>query len=319
MPLVEALLKRFPTDPAGADHRHAHRPRARAGAVRQRVDVRYVPIDLPGSVRRFFQRVQPQLADHSGNRDLAEPVSPLRPTRRAAGARERAHLAALGEQLSAAGRAVSRDALARHLHRGAEREDAERFVSIGANPARTHVVGNIKFDFGYPPDIEARGHELRRLLGRASSGVGGGQHAREGRRRVARRASRWCASASRMRCWCWCRGIRRASPMSPRRCAHRRCRSSRAPAVTPCTPNTQVFLLDTLGELAAVLRRGRCGVRRRQPGAHRRPQPARARGARPADPGGAAQFQFRGHRENAGRAGRGAHRAGRADAGNARG
>ena len=37
--------------------------RARAEALfGTRVDVRYVPIDLPGSVRRFFQRVQPQLA-----------------------------------------------------------------------------------------------------------------------------------------------------------------------------------------------------------------------------------------------------------------
>jgi hypothetical protein len=29
-------------------------------------------------------------------------------------------------------------------------------------PARTHVIGNIKFDFGYPPDMATRGQELRR-------------------------------------------------------------------------------------------------------------------------------------------------------------
>ena len=59
-------------------------------------------------------------------------------------------------------------------------EDAERFVSIGANPGRTHVVGNIKFDFGVPPDIEARGHELRRLLGvHRPVWVAGSTHAKE--------------------------------------------------------------------------------------------------------------------------------------------
>ena len=31
--------------------------------------------------------------------------------------------------------------------------DAERFRSLGANPARTHVTGNIKFDFELPPDV----------------------------------------------------------------------------------------------------------------------------------------------------------------------
>jgi hypothetical protein len=47
---------------AGGDHRHAT-GRARARALfKERVDVRYVPIDLPGAVRRFFQRVNPQLA-----------------------------------------------------------------------------------------------------------------------------------------------------------------------------------------------------------------------------------------------------------------
>ena len=40
--------------------------------------------------------------------------------------------------------------------------DAERFRSIGANPAKSHVTGNIKFDFELPADIAARGAALRR-------------------------------------------------------------------------------------------------------------------------------------------------------------
>ncbi len=57
------------------------------------------------------------------------------------------------------------------------RNDSCRSARI---PARTHVVGNIKFDFGYPPDIEARGHELRRLLGvHRPVWVAGSTHAKE--------------------------------------------------------------------------------------------------------------------------------------------
>ena len=39
--------------------------------------------------------------------------------------------------------------------------DAARFRSIGANPARTHVTGNIKFDFQPPRGIDERGLRWR--------------------------------------------------------------------------------------------------------------------------------------------------------------
>src|SRR5262247_3563159 len=61
-PLVNALLAKFPAVPMVVTTGTAT-GRARARAVfGSRVDVRYVPIDLPGSVRRFFERVRPQLA-----------------------------------------------------------------------------------------------------------------------------------------------------------------------------------------------------------------------------------------------------------------
>ena len=62
VPLVEALLARFPQIPLVLTT-VTPTGRARAEAIfKNRVDVRYVPIDWPGSVRRFFQRAQPQLA-----------------------------------------------------------------------------------------------------------------------------------------------------------------------------------------------------------------------------------------------------------------
>jgi 3-deoxy-D-manno-octulosonic-acid transferase len=59
-------------------------------------------------------------------------------------------------------------------------QDAERFCSIGASPERTHVVGNIKFDFSLPPNIESQGAALRRLLGMDRPvWVAGSTHAKE--------------------------------------------------------------------------------------------------------------------------------------------
>jgi 3-deoxy-D-manno-octulosonic-acid transferase len=58
--------------------------------------------------------------------------------------------------------------------------DAERFRSIGANPEHTHVVGNIKFDYSHPLNIEALGKQRRDSLGRDRPvWVAGSTHARE--------------------------------------------------------------------------------------------------------------------------------------------
>jgi 3-deoxy-D-manno-octulosonic-acid transferase len=59
--------------------------------------------------------------------------------------------------------------------------DAARFRELGANPQRTHVTGNLKFDFALPPDVTTKGHELRkhyaagRLVWVAGSTHGGGE------------------------------------------------------------------------------------------------------------------------------------------------
>jgi 3-deoxy-D-manno-octulosonic-acid transferase len=247
-PLVNALLARFPhvplvlttVTPTG---------RARAQSLfKDRVDVRYVPVDLPGAVRRFFARVRPRLAVI-----LETEIWPNLYNR----------CGKLGVPLVMASARISprsvnryrrlvglfRDALSHGIFIAAQSaEDAERFRSIGASSERTHVIGNIKFDFGYPPDIEARGHELRTLLGvQRPVWVAGSTHAKEEeilldahaliRQRytnallvmVPRHPPRFGDVASLLKD----RGI----PFVTRT-------SGAAPA-----PDTQVFLLDTLGEL----------------------------------------------------------------------
>jgi 3-deoxy-D-manno-octulosonic-acid transferase len=179
-PLVNALLARFPEVPLVLTT-VTPTGRARAQALfKDRVDVRYVPIDLPGSVRRFFDRVRPRLAvileteiwpnlyNRCGRLNVPLVMASARISPKSVNRYRRL----VG---------LFRDALSHGIFIAAQSaEDAERFRSIGASPQRTHVIGNIKFDFGYPPDIEARGHALRTLLGvDRPVWVAGSTHAKE--------------------------------------------------------------------------------------------------------------------------------------------
>jgi 3-deoxy-D-manno-octulosonic-acid transferase len=179
-PLVHALLERFPDVPLVLTT-VTPTGRARAQALfKNRVDVRYVPIDLPGSVRRFFERVRPRLAvileteiwpnlyNRCGRLNVPLVLASARISPRSVNRYRRL----VG---------LFRETLSHGIFIAAQSEDdAERFRSIGANAQRTHVIGNIKFDFGYPPDIAARGHELRTLLGvHRPVWVAGSTHAKE--------------------------------------------------------------------------------------------------------------------------------------------
>lgn len=125
------------------------------------VDLRYVPFDLPGSVRRFFDRTGPRLAM------ILE--TELWPNLYAECGRRRVPLVLASARLSP--RSIRRyllmvplfrQALSHGIVIAAQSEvDARRFQSIGALPARTHVTGNIKFDYQAPPEVAARGAHWR--------------------------------------------------------------------------------------------------------------------------------------------------------------
>jgi 3-deoxy-D-manno-octulosonic-acid transferase len=137
------------------------------GAARARllfgdeVLLRYVPFDLPGAVRRFFDRVQPKLAmiletelwpnlyGECGRRSVPLVLASARVSPRSVGKYRRLM-------------SLFRKTLSYGIVIAAQSEpDAERFRSIGATPGRTHVTGNIKFDFQPPEGIEALGRRWR--------------------------------------------------------------------------------------------------------------------------------------------------------------
>lgn len=159
--LVKELRRRYPdvpltlttVTPTGA-------ARARA-LLAGDVDVRFVPYDLTGSVRRFFDRVRPRLAviletelwpnlyDECGRRGVPLVLASARISPRSVG-RYRL-LASLFRKTLANGIVIAAQSPG----------DAERFRSIGANPERTHVIGNVKFDLHVADDHRERGAALR--------------------------------------------------------------------------------------------------------------------------------------------------------------
>ena len=164
--------------------------------------MRYVPFDLPGAVSRFFRRVQPRLAvifetelwpnlyRACGRRRIPLVLASARISARSVGRYQR-----LGRLFS--------DTLGQVAVVAAQGSaDAERFRSLGADVAGTHVTGNLKFDFELPPDIAARGAALRRQFAAAAAAVGGGQYARRWRRTGAHRHRAATARAgAAARCW----------------------------------------------------------------------------------------------------------------------
>jgi len=160
-PLVSALFRQYPALPLTVTTftpTGAARARALFGNMAQ---VRYVPFDLPGAVRRFFARVQPRLAvvfetelwpnlyRECGRRRVPLVLASARISARSAGRYRR-----LG--------ALFRETLSQTAVVAAQGpKDAERFRALGADPASTYVTGNIKFDFELPADIADRGARLR--------------------------------------------------------------------------------------------------------------------------------------------------------------
>lgn len=161
-PLVRALLARHP------EHTLVLTTVTPTGLARARmlfgtqVELRYVPIDLPGAVRRFFDRVRPCIAliletelwpnlyAECGRRDVPLVLASARISPRSVGRYRR--LVSLFRETLSHGIVIAAQS----------EEDAARFCSIGAAPERTHVIGNIKFDFQPPADVEARGNEWRK-------------------------------------------------------------------------------------------------------------------------------------------------------------
>ena len=165
-PLVRALLKRYPgvplvlttMTPTGSE-----RVRLLFG---DKVVHSYVPYDLATAVRRFFDWARPSLAiimetelwpnlyHECGQRGVPLVLASARISQRSLGRYRK--LIPLFRETLANGIVIAAQTPA----------DADRFRSLGANPERTHVTGNIKFDFELPHEVLHAGRALRELQAR---------------------------------------------------------------------------------------------------------------------------------------------------------
>ena len=163
-PLVRALIKRFPdrellittVTPTGAA-----RVRALFG---DEVHHSYIPFEFPNAVNTFFRKVNPEAA-------LIMETEIWPNLYRACGVRE-VPLILVSARISP--RSVPgyrkllpliRETLSHGIIIAAQSQpDADRFLSLGANPARTYVMGNIKFDVDPDPDVPGKGKAVRAEL-----------------------------------------------------------------------------------------------------------------------------------------------------------
>lgn len=159
-PLIRALRQRHPqrtlivttTTPTGAQ-------RVRA-LFADTVLHAYLPYDLPGAVNRFLDRVRP--------RQAIVMETEVWPNLYRACARRGIPIVLASARLSE--KSVRRyrrfagvfGAALRDMAIGAQTQtDAQRYIAIGANPARVLVTGNIKFDIEVPAQVSADGAALR--------------------------------------------------------------------------------------------------------------------------------------------------------------
>ncbi len=225
--------------------------RARARAVLPGIEVRYAPYDTPGCVGRAFDRLRPRLlvvletelwpnllrgAWHRGIPTLI------------ASARISARTTRWYTRLPGLLHAT----LAANVWVGAQSAlDAQRFAALGVDPARLHVVGNLKFERTMPAEIGARGARARaRYAPDRPVWTAGSTHA--GEEAVLLAAHRRLRAA-------WPRALLVLAPRHPERfggvaaaVAAQGFRCQRRSLERPqeaADPDSAVLLLDTLGEL----------------------------------------------------------------------
>ncbi len=247
-PLVRALRERFPgreillttVTPTGAA-----RVKSLYGDA---VHHCYIPFETPKAVKTFFDSVKPMLAlvmeteiwpnlyNECGKRRVPLVLVSARISPKSVG-RYRRLLP------------IFREALSHGILIAAQGEaDANRFLALGASPERTWIMGNIKFDYELPSDLQARGAAFReRYLGDRPVWIAASTHDKEEEQVLAAHRQVLAAMPD---------AVLILVPRHPERFATVASLLKRQgfgfasrTAADRCTPATEVYLGDTMGEL----------------------------------------------------------------------
>ncbi len=254
--LVRALRARYPAIPFVLSTATAT-GRARAQALfGDEIGIRFLPYDTPGSVRRFLKRIRPRLAII-----METELWPnlLHECRRCgvpvvfASARLTPKSVARYRRIGA----LIRGALSENTLVAAQTpEDAERFIAIGADRSRTHVIGNVKFDIELGDSIIEKGRQLRaRYIGPRPVWIAGSTHGGEEEQLLDAHAALQGGQAQALPA----QALLMLVPRHPQRfesvsnlLVRRGIRFDRRSVADAVRPEAQVLLVDTVGELAAL-------------------------------------------------------------------
>lgn len=163
-PLVRALRQRYPQHPLLVTTVTPTGAARVAALFGDDVHHCYIPFEMPVAINSFFASVNPAIAlimeteiwpnlyNGCGVREIPLVLVSARISPKSVGS-YRKLLPFFKETLSH-GIVIAAQSKA----------DAERFLSLGASPSRTRVIGNIKFDIELPEGLEDLGGELRRSL-----------------------------------------------------------------------------------------------------------------------------------------------------------
>jgi 3-deoxy-D-manno-octulosonic-acid transferase len=248
VPLIRALARRFPhrsllvstVTPTGA---------ARVEALfGDSVTHCYIPFEAPFAIRRFFTSIDPQIA-------LIMETEIWPNLYRGCGVRD-IPLILVSARISPKSvpgyrklMPLIRETLSHGIIIAAQSQsDADRFLELGANPSRTSVTGNIKFDVELEQGLQERGQALRQqLFGRRPVWIAASTH--DGEEPTILDAHRKLLDAHPDL-------LLVLVPRHPERFStvrelvlKKRFNVVSRTAERPCEADTQVFLCDTMGEL----------------------------------------------------------------------
>ncbi|MGO9513792.1 MAG: lipid IV(A) 3-deoxy-D-manno-octulosonic acid transferase [Steroidobacteraceae bacterium] len=249
--LVRALRARYPQSPFVLSTA-TPTGRARAQALfGGDIGVRFLPYDTPGSVARFLTRVHPLLAIIMETELWPNLLYECR---------------LRGVPVVLASARLTAKSLSRYLRLGTlfsgavstatlvaaqTEEDAERFIAIGAERARTHVIGNVKFDLQVGDSLAEQGRQLRQhYVGPRPVWIAGSTHGGEEEELLNAHAALQTGLAD---------VLLMLVPRHPQRfesvanlLERRRIRFDRRSTGNAVRPEAEVLLVDSVGELGSL-------------------------------------------------------------------
>lgn len=247
-PLINALRKNYPEQKILITNMTASGAGLAAQLANEYIDYVYLPYDVPDAVNRFLDRAKPKLTIIMETElwpNLIHFTAKRKIPLLLANARLSARSSQGYHKIKFLTKPLLQDitVIAAQTH-----DDAQRFVSLGADPQRTMVWGNIKFDVPYPEELVAKGRALRQSWGQPGPIlIAASTHAGE--------EDKVLTAFAELR-KNWLQALLIIVPRHPERfdevaslCQKRGFSMIRRSQNLPCNAETAVFVGDSLGEL----------------------------------------------------------------------